>query len=93
MKEKILTAISATMVFVPWTILWFRRYEWALEMPTAVRMIICYAIFMIFSGVFTMLSYIQGKAQNLCMKLCLMINGVYGVFGMLVLGMIIQQRA
>lgn len=33
MKNKILTAISTIMLFVPWTILPLRTFDWALESP------------------------------------------------------------
>ena len=35
MKNKILTAISTIMLFVPWTILPLRTFDWALESPVA----------------------------------------------------------
>ena len=52
MKNKILTAISTIMLFVPWTILPLRTFDWALESPVAEIMIYSYAAFMIFSGIF-----------------------------------------
>ncbi len=81
MKNKILTTISTIMLFVPWTLLLLRTNDWALEMPTAKIMISCYAGFMIFSGVFTIVSYVVGKAQSNLMKLCLMLNSAYAVGG------------
>ena len=51
MKNKILTTISTIMLFVPWTILPLRMFDWALESPVAEIIISCYAAFMIFSGV------------------------------------------
>ena len=35
MKNKILTAISTIMLFVPWTIQPLRTLDWALETPVA----------------------------------------------------------
>ena len=64
MKNKILTAVSTIMMFVPWTILPVREFEWALKSPVAEIMIACYAAFMIFSGVFTIVSYGREKARN-----------------------------
>ena len=64
MKNKILTAVNTLMLFVPWTILPLRSFDWALKSPAAEIMISCYAAFMIFSGVFTLLSYVKAKAQN-----------------------------
>lgn len=89
MKDKILTAISAMMLFVPWTILPLRTFDWALETPVAKIMISCYAAFMIFSGIFTMISYVRAKAQNNLMKVCLIINSLYAAFGIAVFGMMI----
>ena len=39
MKNKILTAISTIMLFVPWTILPLRTFDWALESPVAEIMV------------------------------------------------------
>ena len=43
MKNKILTAISTIMLFVPWTILPLRTFDWALESPVAEIMVYSYA--------------------------------------------------
>lgn len=92
MKNKILTAVSAIMLFVPWTILPLRTFDWALELPAAEIMIACYAVFMIFSGAFTIISYVKAKAQNNLMKLCLIVNGLYAVAGIAFLGMMINTK-
>ncbi len=91
MKNKILTAISTIMLFIPWTILPLRiNFQWALDY--AHIMIPCYAVFMILSGVFTILSYVKAKAQNNLMKVCLIVNSLYAVFGVAALGMIIVPK-
>ena len=92
MKNKILTAVSAIMFFVPWTILPIRTFDWALESPVAEIMIACYAAFMIFSGVFTIISYVKAKAQNNLMKVCLIVNSLYAVSGVVFLGMMINTH-
>lgn len=92
MKNKILTVISTIMLFVPWTILPLRTFDWALESPVAEIMISCYAAFMIFSGVFTIVSYAKAKAQNNLMKICLIVNGLYAVGGVAVFGMMILPK-
>lgn len=92
MKKRILTAVSTIMLFVPWTILPLRTFEWALESPVAEVMIACYAAFMIFSGAFTIISYVKAKAQNNLMKVCLIGNSLYAVAGILFLGMMINSR-
>ena len=92
MKNKILTAVSAIMLFIPWTILPLRTFDWALESPVAEIMISCYAAFMIFSGVFTIISYVKEKAQNNLMKVCLIVNSLYAVAGIGFLGMMIIQK-
>lgn len=88
MKNKILTTISTIMLFVPWTILPLRMFEWALQSPTAEIMIACYAVFMIFSGIFTILSYTKGKVRSNLMKICLVVNSLYTAFGVFALAMI-----
>lgn len=91
MKNKILTTISTIMLFIPWTILPLRiNFQWALDY--AHIMIPCYAVFMIFSGVFTILSYTKAKAQNNLMKVCLIVNSLYAVVGVAALGMIIVPK-
>lgn len=92
MKNKILTTICTLMVPVPWTILYLRSFAWALESPVAEIMISCYCAFMIFSGLFTILSYFRGKAQNTLMKICLVINGVYAMGGVALFAMMILPK-
>lgn len=92
MKNKILTAVSTIMIFVPWTILPLRTFDWALESPAAEIMIACYAVFMVFSGVFTILSYVKAKAENSLMKVCLVVNSLYAVAGITFLGMMIHTQ-
>ena len=92
MKNKILTAVSAIMLFIPWTILPLRSFDWALESPVAEIMIACYAAFMIFSGVFTIISYVKAKVQNNLMKVCLIVNSLYAVAGVVFLGMMINTH-
>ena len=92
MKNKILTAVSAIMLFIPWTILPLRTFDWALESPVAEIMIACYAAFMIFSGVFTIISYVKAKAQNNLMKICLIVNSLYAVAGVVFLGMMLNTH-
>ena len=92
MKTKILTTVSTIMLFVPWTILPLRTFDWALESPVAEIVIACYAAFMIFSGVFTIISYIQAKAQSNLMKVCLVVNSLYAVGGIVFVGMMINTH-
>ena len=92
MKNKVLTAVSTIMIFVPWTILPLRTFDWALESPVAEIMIACYSAFMIFSGVFTIISYVKAKAQNNLMKVCLIVNSLYAVAGVVFLGMMINTH-
>ena len=87
MKNKILAAMNTLILFVPWTILPLRSFDWALESPVAEIMIFCYAAFMILGGVFTTLSYVKAKVQNNLMKVCLIVNGLYAVGGIVALAM------
>lgn len=90
-KNKILTSISAVIVIIPWTILPLRIFtQWALDY--AHIMIPCYAAFMILGGVFTILAYTAGKANNTAMKVCLVINSAYAAFGVGIILMMIAQR-
>lgn len=82
-KNALLTTICILMMCIPWTILFLRRFPWALESPTAEIMISCYAAFMIFSGVFTALVYAKGKIQHTLMKICVVVNGLYALGGII----------
>lgn len=90
--KNLLTAISTMMLFIPWTILPLRTNAWALESPAAEIIIVSYAVFMIFSGIFTIISYVAARAQNNLMKICLMVNGLYAVVGAAILGMMVIPR-
>lgn len=92
MKNKVLTVISTIMLFVPWTILPLRTFDWTLESPAAEIMISCYAAFMIFSGVFTIVSYVKAKAGNNLMKVCLVVNSLYAAFGIAVFVMMVLPK-
>lgn len=89
MKNKILTVITSIMIFVPWSILPLRTFDWALKSPTAEIMIACYALFMIFSGIFTIVSYVKFKVHNNAMKICLLVNSLYLAGGIAALAMMI----
>ncbi len=92
MKDKILTTISTIMLFIPWTIIPLRENAWALESPAAEIMISCYAAFMIFSGIFTILSYVKANVQNNLMKVCLIVNSLYAVGGAAAFGMMVLPK-
>ncbi|MDE5817811.1 MAG: hypothetical protein K2N41_02675 [Lachnospiraceae bacterium] len=92
MKTKILTVINTIMLFVPWTILFLRTFDWALESPAAEIMIACYAIFMVLSGIFTIISYAKAKVQNNLMKVCLIVNSLYAIAGIVFIGMMINSQ-
>lgn len=92
MKEKILTAICTIMLFLPWTILPLRSFDWALKSPTAEIMIFCYCVFMIFSGLFTIYAYAKAHLQSSLMKICLVVNGLYLAGGAALLVMMAITR-
>ena len=87
MKEKILTAVSTLMIFIPWTILPLRTCRWALESPAAEIIIYSYAAFMVFSGIFTLLSYTTAGVKNILMKICLVITLMYAAGAVAIIGM------
>lgn len=87
MKNKILTAISTIMLFIPWTILPLRSFDWALESPVAEIMIFSYAFFMIFSGIFSILAYTKGKVKSKLMQVCVTINSIYAVGAIAIIAM------
>lgn len=91
-KNKLFTSISTIMLFLPWSIYYLRTFDWALEHPVAETMIACYIVFMIFSGVFTIVSYFELKVQNVLMKICLVINGIYAAVGTILLAMFINSQ-
>ena len=87
MKNKILTAISTIMLFIPWTILPLRSFDWALESRVAEIMIFSYAAFMIFSGIFYILAYTKGKVKSKLMQVCVAINSIYAVGAIAIIAM------
>ena len=86
MKEKILAAVSTLMIFIPWTILPLRTCSWALESPAAEIIIYSYAAFMVFSGIFTLLSYTTAGVKNILMKICLVITLMYAAGAVAIIG-------
>lgn len=92
MKHKTLTTISTFMLFIPWTILPLRTFDWALRSPVPEIMIPSYAAFMVFSGIFTIASYTKAKAQNPLMKICLIITSLYMTGGLAILVMMTLTR-
>ena len=92
MKNKILTAISTIMLFVPWTILQLRTFDWALKSPVAEIMVYSYAAFMIFSGIFSILAYTKGKVKSKLMQVCVVINSIYAVGAIAIIAMNIITR-
>lgn len=92
MKNKILTFICTLMLFIPWTILPLRTFDWALESPAAEITIACYAVFMIFSGIFTLFSYLGAKLRDNLMKFCLVVNSLYAAAGAIFLGLMLFQH-
>ena len=79
----VFTILCTLMLFIPWTILPLRSFPWALESPVAEIMISCYAAFMIISGIFTAVVYFKLKIQQTLMKLCVVINGLYDMGGII----------
>lgn len=79
------------MIF-PYTIFLIRAQAWALESPIAEITILCYSLLMIVGGVFTLISYQKWKIQQLIMKLCLVINGLYALVGFVILMMLLFQN-
>ena len=76
----------------PFLILPPRTFDWALQSPEAQILIYSYAAFMIFSGIFSVLAYTAGNVKNKWMQLCMVINCIYavgavGIVGMIVYGM------
>lgn len=92
MKNKILTAVCSVMMFLPWTILPLRSFDWALKSPVAEIMISCYAAFMIFCGIYTIAVYAGAKVQNGMMKLCVCINSLYLAGGLVAFAMIFLPK-
>ena len=92
MKNKILTAISTIMLFVPWTILPLRTFGWALESPAAEILIYSYAAFMIFSSIFSILAYTKGKVRSKLMQVCAAVNSIYAVGAIAIIAMNIITR-
>ena len=92
MKNKLCNTVSTLMLFIPWTILPLRRFDWALESPAAEIIIYSYAAFMIFSGIFSLFSYTAGTVKNKWMQICVVINCMYAVGAAAVIGLSIMNK-
>ncbi|WP_339184865.1 hypothetical protein [Oceanobacillus sp. FSL W7-1293] len=78
--KNVFISMCTMMLLIPWTILILRKNDWALESPTAEIMILSYAGFMVFSGIFTIITYLKIDRGAL-MKICLLIHCLYAVVG------------
>ena len=87
MKNRVLTGLCVVMLFLPWSILLLRTHAWALQSPAAEILIAGYAVFMIFSGIFTLFVYRNSAVRGLVIKICLLINGLYALAGAAALAM------
>lgn len=65
-----------------------RTFDWALESPTAEIMIYSYAVFMFFSGAFTLWAYAKGGAKSKWMQVCTVVNCIYSVGALAIAAMI-----
>ena len=89
--KKLITFISVLMIFIPWTIFPLRTNPWALQSPGAEIIVYSYATFMIFSAVFTTLTYTKGQVKNKGMQIALVINDIYGFTALCLLGMAVSS--
>ena len=89
--KKLITFISVLMIFSPWTIFPLRTNPWALQSPGAEIIVYSYATFMIFSAVFTTLTYTKGQVKNKVMQIALVINDIYGFTALCLLGMAVSS--
>ncbi|WP_040985226.1 hypothetical protein [Oceanobacillus jeddahense] len=90
--KNIFISICTIMLFIPWTILILRTYDWALESPAAEIIILSYAAFMIFSGIFTIFAYLKIDRGAL-MKICLMVNCLYAFVGTAAIFLIVSPSS
>lgn len=81
MKTKIYTTVSTIMLFIPWGLLFLRRYDWALQMPIAKILISGCAALMIAGGVFSVIVYAKGNVRHLWMQICMIIHMLYAAVG------------
>lgn len=90
-KITLLSVINFILIFVPWSIIYLRQYEFALESPNAEMIIACYSIFIIASFIFSLVLYTYKKKRDVLSSIALIINGVYtaGVIG--IIGMSISS--
>ena len=92
MKNKLWTAVSTLMLFIPWTIFALRSFDWALESPAAEIIVYSYAAFMIFSGIFSVFSYTAWKVKNKWMQICVAVNCIYAVGAAAIIGLSIANN-
>lgn len=79
MKKSIYTGVCTLTLFLPWTLLFLRTFDWALESPAAEILIYSYGAFMVASGLLAVFVYTKGGVRNKWMQVCVVVNGIYGV--------------
>lgn len=89
MKDKLISSINGFVVLIPWTILLVRLFDWALESPNAEHIILGYAAFMIVGGIFSLLSYSKVAVKTNLLRISLVINSIYLLFGLFAAGTIL----
>lgn len=65
---------------------------WALKSPAAELLIFAYVLFMIVSAAVTIDAYVREKVQNNLMKICLILNSIYGAVGIAVFCIMAAQK-
>ena len=91
-REKILTGISASMMPVPWTLLILRAFDWARQSPVAENLILGYAAFMAFSGVFAIAAYASSAKKSALLKISTAVNSAYLLFAIVVFALMFQMK-
>jgi hypothetical protein len=76
-KIKILSVLDLVSAVVPWTILIWRQYEFALKSPAAEIIIAAYGIYIVAAFVFSMYIYAKKKIRGTLPGIALVLNGIY----------------
>lgn len=87
-KKKIsaMSVISLMTVLLPWTILYVRTYDFALVSPWAEIIIGIYSLLILCFFAFSAFVYFGKKRKDVIAALALMVNGIYAVGTVVLVG-------
>lgn len=89
MNERYARLIGLFFAIVPWSIVPLRSLDFATTEPIASQIILGYAVLLVLGAAVVSICFAFAERRDFAAKLLLIINCVYGVFGLLVLAQLL----